>query len=480
MPIREEQQVQKQHPVPQNIMSVEFKLIGDLTIRQFFYVAAGAVIAYLAYQSSLSFLFRWLIILLFGLGGAAMAFIPLEDRGLDQWIINFIQSISTPTQRVWIKNPALPAYFLNDYAQQLKQDLITLAPPKSRQLLRDYLGGIRESAATSPLDLREENFLARLNFEAPLSVGAAVTTTEPPSEQELASPPVGVKSQVKEKAEREGGAELPMVIPVIDSRQDLEKIPWLKNIRVSRHLRHFPLEGEIVLPARERRLFLDEKVSPETKAAVKTTPTGELDRKTRELMVTVKKIRGEIALRRKDQEKRAAALKEKVLTKTDQDKKVIPEEKALAAGQILTSPEAATEPKVSKEVPPPKTPPPPPAPRQEPRQVPRPKTVVPDRPDQPLANVPNIIRGVVQDRAGHLLEDVLVIVKDTDGDPIRALKTDSLGQFVISTPVPNGEYSINVAKEGETFAIIKVMADGSVLRALSIKGRAAENRESKS
>ena len=33
----------QQHPVPQHIASYEFKLIGDMTIKQFAYLAGGII-----------------------------------------------------------------------------------------------------------------------------------------------------------------------------------------------------------------------------------------------------------------------------------------------------------------------------------------------------------------------------------------------------------------------------------------------------
>ncbi|PIS12639.1 hypothetical protein COT69_02950, partial [candidate division WWE3 bacterium CG09_land_8_20_14_0_10_39_24] len=48
MPMNEEQTAHRQHPVPQNIMSVEFKLVGDLTVRQFMYLIIGGITVYLA------------------------------------------------------------------------------------------------------------------------------------------------------------------------------------------------------------------------------------------------------------------------------------------------------------------------------------------------------------------------------------------------------------------------------------------------
>ena len=63
----------KQHAIPQNIMDVEFKLVGDLTLRQFIYVAAGLAIAYISFVSDVASPIKWLIIFLFGGGGLDLA-----------------------------------------------------------------------------------------------------------------------------------------------------------------------------------------------------------------------------------------------------------------------------------------------------------------------------------------------------------------------------------------------------------------------
>ena len=122
MPISDtqEQTAHRQHPVPQNIMSVEFKLVGDLTVRQFVYLVVGGITVYLSFISKLPFLWKWSIIFFGGFGGLGLAFVPFGDRGLDQWIKNFIKSVSSPTQKVWKKTPMLPQYFLSDYAHLLK------------------------------------------------------------------------------------------------------------------------------------------------------------------------------------------------------------------------------------------------------------------------------------------------------------------------------------------------------------------------
>ena len=43
----------EQHPVPQNIASFEFKLIGDITLKQFAFVGLGLFAGYLATRFTL-------------------------------------------------------------------------------------------------------------------------------------------------------------------------------------------------------------------------------------------------------------------------------------------------------------------------------------------------------------------------------------------------------------------------------------------
>jgi hypothetical protein len=62
-----------------------------------------------------------------------------------------------------------------------------------------------------------------------------------------------------------------------------------------------------------------------------------------------------------------------------------------------------------------------------------------------------------------LLENMVVIIKDQDGDPVRALKTNRLGQFAITTPLESGDYTAEVSSQTKNFAIMKIKATGSAL-----------------
>ncbi len=102
----------QQHPIPQNVTQYQFRLVGDMTLKQFLELALGLLLAYLFFASNLIFIFKWPLIILSILFGAGLAFFPIEDRPLDQWIINFLKAIYAPTRFIWKKTNKIPRLFL--------------------------------------------------------------------------------------------------------------------------------------------------------------------------------------------------------------------------------------------------------------------------------------------------------------------------------------------------------------------------------
>lgn len=90
--------------------------------------------------------------------------------------------------------------------------------------------------------------------------------------------------------------------------------------------------------------------------------------------------------------------------------------------------------------------------------------------EQPLlTNLPNALSGFVRDANNNPVEGAIVMIKDLANNNLRALRTQEVGQFVVSTPLPNGTYRLVVEKEGLDFDILEVKLDGSVLPPLVIK-----------
>lgn len=87
----------EQHPIPQQISSYEFKLVGDMTLKQFLKAAVGIILAILINTTKIVVLVKWPLMLLVAGGGLAIAFVPFQDRPLEGWIVAFIKSIYSPT-----------------------------------------------------------------------------------------------------------------------------------------------------------------------------------------------------------------------------------------------------------------------------------------------------------------------------------------------------------------------------------------------
>ena len=91
------------HPIPQNITSFEFRLIGDMTLKQFLYLAAGLGTAYLLY-ATIYFSYPIIIlplIIISILFGVSFAFLPILDMPLDHWIKAFFSATYSPTKGRW-------------------------------------------------------------------------------------------------------------------------------------------------------------------------------------------------------------------------------------------------------------------------------------------------------------------------------------------------------------------------------------------
>jgi hypothetical protein len=92
---------------------------------------------------------------------------------------------------------------------------------------------------------------------------------------------------------------------------------------------------------------------------------------------------------------------------------------------------------------------------------------------QAITNDPNTVSGIVKNQDGEAIPGVVLLIKNHKGESVRALKTNAIGQFSISTPLGNGLYTLEVGSsvEGLTFDIITVEVKGEVLPPIEIIGR---------
>ena len=78
---------------------------------------------------------------------------------------------------------------------------------------------------------------------------------------------------------------------------------------------------------------------------------------------------------------------------------------------------------------------------------------------------------VVVDAGGKIVESAILEIRDVAGRPVRAVKTNKVGHFLIVTPLQNGKYEIISEKEGLNFETVTFEATGSIVPPIAIRAR---------
>lgn len=96
----------RQHPIPQNILDVEFKLFSKFTLKEFAYLAIGlglgGIMIYLTVGKFIPTIVGIPLFVLSAGAGIFLGLVPINDQDADIFIKNFIHAITNPTQRVWL------------------------------------------------------------------------------------------------------------------------------------------------------------------------------------------------------------------------------------------------------------------------------------------------------------------------------------------------------------------------------------------
>ena len=155
----------EQHAIPQQISSYEFKLVGEMTLKQFLKAAVGIVLAILIRSTALIAIIKWPLMLIFAGGGLALAFVPYEDRPLETWIIAFFKSIYSPTVYTY-KKKADKSWLETDLtkvttskplvAKKDNDDEVSGAKAKMR--LRDFFqtSSLKKNKVKPGIEIKEE------------------------------------------------------------------------------------------------------------------------------------------------------------------------------------------------------------------------------------------------------------------------------------------------------------------------------------
>lgn len=201
------------HAVPQHIQSYQFRLVGDMTLKQFSELAAGVVISLILYSLPIYWFIKWPLILLFVSLGVGLAFVPIEDRPLETWLIAFFKAVYAPTQYLWRKSSQPPDILV---APLIARPLpgVEIFAPQGKAKLQEYLRSLPPEQL-SPLDQKEKALLANIDslFQTTTLPSSMTPTIEPnpdfPEEPSLMPHPL--------HSQNEAAPVIPHVEPTIDT-----------------------------------------------------------------------------------------------------------------------------------------------------------------------------------------------------------------------------------------------------------------------
>lgn len=110
----------ERHPVPQNIMEVQFKLFGSLTVKQFSYLAVAFIIGLIIYFTPLPDYIRYPLIFICAILGLFFSVGQINGQPSTVWVGNFIVALFSSQERIWRKTPVTPEIFKDDLLDSRK------------------------------------------------------------------------------------------------------------------------------------------------------------------------------------------------------------------------------------------------------------------------------------------------------------------------------------------------------------------------
>jgi len=87
-----------------------------------------------------------------------------------------------------------------------------------------------------------------------------------------------------------------------------------------------------------------------------------------------------------------------------------------------------------------------------------------------IPTIANTITGQVMDSERKIIPGAIMEIRDSNGRPVRALRSNLAGHFIIVTPLFNGKYEIRTEKEGYKFEPVSFDAWGEIIPPIAIKG----------
>jgi len=393
------------HPIPQDITGFQFKLIGDMTIKQFVYLAAGVILGWITFILPVFILIKLPIAAIFIGLGVATAFVPIEGRPFDIMIVNYFKALFSSTQYVYQKiggHMWFPE--LKKQPEALETKPVSQDPT---QRLKDFLKSLPQKPKNK-LDEKEFFFLDSLSS---LFAGGQINQDQQPTPiksgptdyQQLENAQLLEKTEPKKEGEKEN---LPAGRQGLEDNLETEAEVLKKQLEEAKLAQTFQKMGSAQYETAHVKALELEKLLQEVQSQKLTLENQIIELRKK--------------LDRKNQNVFAPSVAQpKVQTQTVRQ---VPKELGKSLGLPL------------------------------------------------IADVPNLIAGIIKDPRGNPLPNILVEVKDDAGNPVRAFKTNVLGQFISATPLANGVYTISFEdpKAENKFDTIELSVIGEILMPIEV------------
>ncbi len=479
----------EQHPVPRNISGFQFHLIGDMTLRQFGYLAVGIGGAYFIFKfapfpSIISFPFAGIV----GLVGFAFAFLPIQERPLDKWLVAFIKSITSPTQYLWIKNNPPPDVLTRPIV--VGQRVISQSTPhivahrEAQQKLASYLASLPQSPHET-LNLREKKYInstLSLFQTSGVYIGNNPTTyvASKPSYAQHVEPlrytPLSKQSTPINASFTSHVVKSPQTDAAIQPKSDSNKVTagfkqitinQLSNIKPNTQKTSPPTIHDTPTQPETEKQATQKNVQEQTKGptvlpSIPKPATQSINQSTSQKSIAqIDKVKDQNTLETQN----VTNSLQKQLTDLAAEKKRLEDElNKLKNERVNLGKPEIIKPAVMEE-----------KPSKEPtiKTIPAKSIAI----EMGLTNInqsPNIIAGVFKDPQHKILPNIILTIKDKNNNPLRAMKTNKLGQFATATPLPNGVYLVEaedplkryvfdiaeITLAGKVFSPVEIIAKG--------------------
>lgn len=459
-----------QHPIPQDVTGFQFKLIGTMTVKQFGYVAVGAVLAvilyYLPINSPLGILLKVFLIPALGASGVIIAFVPVDGRPIDVMATNFAKALFSPNQYIYKRQGRKMSFSVVNVvkptaAQTAAQGTAQASKPMSQSddkqaklqaFLINSQGGVKNE-----LDKKEASFLNA--FTPVLPTAGVVATPSPtlaaPTQTPIQAGPkfVTPKPAMTSIPMAQPNIAVPNVTPNTTSAQTTPQTATPIQAQPATPAPVQPIQAAPVVPAQketpetlsQKELQLEQALAQAKQEEAKPLPQAAHEAAHVKVETVTKQIE-EIHAQKMQLEQELAKLKTQ-----------LSEQKAPATAQVIPAPVQTPQSAI---------------PVQDPHFIKIvPKAEADKRTDVPrVSDTPNVVVGIVKDPRGNVLSNILVEVKDKSGNPVRAFKTNPLGQFASATPLSPGVYTIELEdpKGQNNFDVIQITANNEIMRPIEI------------